>query len=65
MAWDYSKLPDSKLEHVRRLVEQEDTKGLLIVHNNYKLSSYTYCCDTRGVLLHFKKLLDEREGKDN
>ncbi|HLS53255.1 MAG TPA: hypothetical protein VK031_04730 [Tissierellaceae bacterium] len=68
MGWDYSKLPEDKLSYVQQLVQDNNVGALLKVHNNYKLSRYTYCCGTKGILLHFKRLLDERiggEGKDN
>lgn len=49
--WDFSKLPETEHARVIELINMEAWAKLLIIHDQYKLSPYSYCCDLEG----FKK----------
>lgn len=42
--WDFSKLPESEHENVKRLLQSNDIQGLVRIHDKYGLSEYQYCC---------------------
>lgn len=43
--WDFSKLPASEHQEVRRLLCTNDLIALVRLHNKYHLSDNVYCCD--------------------
>ena len=45
MSWDFSKLPKSRHSEVIEKYYNNDLSGLLIIHDEYVLSPYNYCCD--------------------
>jgi hypothetical protein len=49
--WDFTLLPENEHERVLELITNEMWGELLRIHDQYKLSPYTYCCDLEG----FKK----------
>lgn len=48
-SWDFSKLPASEHERVVSLVNAGGWRELVEIHDRYKLSPYTYCCDISGL----------------
>lgn len=54
MSWDFSKLPAH--EHARAIaaIEAMDFGVLIELHDSYKLSPYTYCCNKEGLLVWFR-----------
>lgn len=43
-SWDFTRLPESKIDDVKRLIKAKDKVGLAQIHNDYQLSSIGICC---------------------
>jgi hypothetical protein len=61
--WDFTKIPATEMERIRQLVAGEKWKDLAIIHNNYNLSSNSYCCNMEGVKTNFKKYVKMSGGE--
>ncbi len=68
MSWDFSKLPRSEYKEVIKLHRVSDIKGLLKIHDKYRLSNYSYsesdllkCCSAThvGVMQYFGKEIND------
>lgn len=59
--WDFKRLP--KPEHARAIkaVESLDYELLRQLHDTYKLSPYTYCCDKQSLLVWFRYAIESRQ----
>lgn len=57
-SWDFSRLPDSEIATVKELLQMNDVKGLMAIHNKYKLTNRTLCCDGEGVVDNFMILIN-------
>lgn len=44
LEWDFSKLPKTKHHEAIQAFNNRDISKLLKLHNQYKLSSFKYCC---------------------
>lgn len=51
--WDFSKLPESEHQRVIELIQANEWRELIDIHNHYQLSSVTYCCDESGIKAWF------------
>lgn len=51
--WMWHRLPKTEYNNVIKLYENRDVDGLMTIHNNYKLSRYTYCCGTKSTILNW------------
>lgn len=51
--WDFTKLPETEHGKVVDALERRDERTLLILHDQYRLSEYSYCCNLTGVVNHF------------
>lgn len=60
VTWDYGKLPDSELLNVSRFITDCNVRGLISIHNQYKLSDQSFCCDNTGIVQNFKEILKLR-----
>lgn len=47
--WDFSKLPESEHQRVVQLIQNNEWRELIDIHNHYQLSSVNYCCDESGI----------------
>lgn len=45
--WDFSKIPDSRIEEVLELVNSRSGGRLMAIHNDYQLSKEYYCCSVQ------------------
>lgn len=59
-SWDWSKLPEHRHADAIRMSESRDGKGLMLLHNEYQLSSELYCCSAHelSVINWFKYGID-------
>lgn len=56
--WHWERLPEEEHSEVIEAVENQDFYKLLILHNKYKLSDYTYCCSSdNGFINHFRNAI--------
>lgn len=55
-SWDFSRLPEDKLEEVKRFIKEKNKIGLAQIHNDHQLSSSGICCGSplEEVLKKFK-----------
>jgi len=60
VTWDYEKLPDHEMLNVSRFVTDCNVRGLINIHNQYKLSDNTFCCDQTGIIQNFREILKIR-----
>jgi len=61
MTWDFSKLPDSELPGIEKMLKAKDIVGLIKVHDKYNLSPYPYCCSAPdGVLNWFQDYINKK-----
>lgn len=60
VTWDYEKLPDIELLNVSRFITDCNVRGLISIHNQYKLSDQSFCCDNTGIVQNFKEILKLR-----
>ena len=63
--WDFKKLPASEYANAIQLVNNQDYAGLIKLHDQYKLSPFTYCCNSRAVLLWFQWGIENGKIIDN
>jgi len=70
--WDFKKLPDDQHDHVLDLFSRGDWESLMLLHNKYKLSNFTYCCSSYygSIRLWYKHGIDNghirrEENEDN
>jgi len=47
--WDFSKLPPQEHARVAQLVRAGQWKELVEIHDRYRLSPYSYCCEIEGL----------------
>lgn len=52
--WDFSRLPAEEHEKVADALTRRDARALLEIHDRYRLSPYTYCCDQAGLFRWFE-----------
>lgn len=52
--WDFSRLPREEHARVIDALNRKDARALLDIHDRYRLSSYTYCCDQSGLFRWFE-----------
>lgn len=60
VSWNYEKLPDHELLNVSRYLTDCNVRGLISIHNQYKLSTQSFCCDNGGIVENFKEILKIR-----
>ncbi len=60
VTWDYERLPDHEMLNVSRFVTDCNVRGLISIHNQYKLSAQTFCCDQSGIIQNFREILKIR-----
>ncbi len=53
--WNFQNLPKDKYNEAIEAVENYNFKKLLLLHNKYKLSPYSYCCGSDNILYRFFK----------
>lgn len=61
MTWDFSKLPESEYDRVALAVETANERELIRIHDEYKLSDFSYCCGQSGVYQWFLQFIQENE----
>lgn len=52
--WDFSRLPIEEHANVTAALLRRDARALLEIHDRYRLSPYTYCCDQSGLFRWFE-----------
>ena len=52
--WDFSLLPEIEYGPVIEAYNTGDIIALIRIHDQYKLSRFSYCCDQAGLLAWFK-----------
>jgi len=52
--WDFSKIPEYERANVLALYKAHSWGKLMALHNQYKLSPHTYCCDEKPIIKWFK-----------
>jgi len=56
--WDWSKLPKEEHEAAIEAYSYGRWSVLRQLHDKYSLSPYSYCCDTKGIINHFKHAIE-------
>lgn len=51
--WDFTRLPESEHQAVIDAFNTGDVRKLMLIHDEYQLSPYSYCCDHNGLLAWF------------
>jgi hypothetical protein len=51
--WDFSRLPESEHGAVVTALDSGDIRTLIDIHDKYKLSPWSYCCDHNGLINWF------------
>lgn len=51
--WDWSKLPQSRFDEAKDMINNADFLGLVKLNNEYLISGYHICCDSETVLEQF------------
>lgn len=57
--WDFSRLPEHEHANVLALFEAQDWKALIAIHDKYRLSYNTYCCDDAPVIRWFTWAIEQ------
>lgn len=47
--WDFAKLPEEKREEFLQAYNSGDIDRVVAMHDEYRLSEYSYCCDLSGI----------------
>lgn len=63
--WDFSKLPESEHARVIDLFNRERWRELANIHDQYRLSNYSYCCDLSGIKTWFRYGIERGEIKSD
>lgn len=63
MDWDFTRLPETEHQTVKRLYREKAWEALRDIHNHYKLSNYKYCCGgwEIGISNHFGTWIDTKK----
>lgn len=61
--WDFSRLPKSEYNMVKKLLEESNERELKKIHDQYLLSQVNYCCNLNGMMQWFRNA--ERDGLFN
>lgn len=57
--WDWSKLPTDRYSEILELMGIRSIVRLTKIHNEYKLSGETICCDTSGIYEQFLNAIEK------
>ena len=57
--WDFTKLPEAMHGRVVYLIETNQWRELVDIHNQYSLSIVEYCCDVNAVKREYLNALAE------
>lgn len=61
--WDFTKIPETETEKIKKLVADEKWKELAVIHNTYGVSSNSYCCNMEGIKTNFRRYVKMSQGE--
>lgn len=63
--WDFSKLPESEHARIIELYNSGGWRELANIHDQYGLSSYSYCCELSGMKVWYRFGIEQGKIKSN